>query len=152
MITFCVEPLSERLHELKPLFPQHYRELALNQDQVPLDPDYDIYLTRDRLGEVLFVAGRELGRLVAYFVGFVAPGLHYRTCLTLTEDIFYVLPEYRGQNAGFRLFKAVEQAAWARGVQRMFVGSKLHKDASWLFENLGYVEVERYYSKLFSNE
>jgi hypothetical protein len=31
----------------------------------------------------------------------------------------------------------------------MFVGSKLHKDASWLFEKLGYTEVERYYSVTF---
>lgn len=149
MITFAVEPLTGRLEELKPLFPAHYRELALNQDAVPLDPQYNIYLQRDANGEVLFVAGRSEGKLVAYFVGFVAPGLHYKTCLTLTEDIFYVCPEFRGQGAGIHLFHAVEAEARRRGVQRMFVGSKLHKDASWLFEKLGYTEVERYFSKFF---
>lgn len=152
MITFAVEPLTERLEELKPLFPRHWEELALNKDHVPLDPQYDIYLARDAMGEVLFVAGREAGRLVAYFVGFVAPALHYRTCLTLTEDIFYVLPEKRGEGAGVHLFKAVEAEAKRRGVERMFVGSKLHRDASWLFEKLGYIEVERYYSKWFGEE
>jgi GNAT superfamily N-acetyltransferase len=146
VITFHVESLTERLEELKPLFPEHFRELALNQDEVPLDPQYDIYLQRDARGEVLFVAGRELGQLIGYFVGFVAPGLHYRTCLTLTMDIFYVHPDYRHQGAGFRLFKTVEAEAKRRGAQRMFVGSKLHRDASWLFERLGYEEVERYYS------
>jgi GNAT superfamily N-acetyltransferase len=149
MITFAVEPLSERLDELKPLFPLHWSELALNKDEVPLDPQYDIYRARDAAGEVMFVAGREFGKLVAYFVGFVAPGLHYRTCLTLTEDIFWVEPGYRGHGAGINMFKAVEAEARRRGVQRMFVGSKLHKDASWLFEKLGYIEVERYYSKFF---
>lgn len=148
MITFAVEPLTERLEELKPLFPAHYRELALNQDKVPLDPQYGIYLARDAVGEVLFIAGRDAGKLVAYFVGFVAPGLHYRTCLTLQEDIFFVCPEFRGQGAGVQLFQAVEAEARRRGVQRMFVGSKLNKDASWLFERLGYVEVERYFSKM----
>jgi GNAT superfamily N-acetyltransferase len=149
MITFAVEPLTERLEELKPMFPAHYRELALNQDKVPLDPRYEIYLQRDAAGEVLFIAGRSNGKLVAYFVGFVAPGLHYRTCLTLQEDIFWIDPEYRGHGGGVQLFLAVEKEAKRRGVQRMFVGSKLHKDASWLFEKMGYTEVERYYSKFF---
>lgn len=147
MLTFSVESLSESLEEMKPLFPLHWEELALNQDKVPLDPQYDIYLRRDSLGEVMFIAGRDSGELIAYFVGFVAPGLHYKTCLTLTMDIFWVRSDHRGKSAGVRLFKAVEQEARRRGVQRMFVGSKCHKDASWLFERLEYTEVERYYSK-----
>lgn len=147
MITWCLESLTERLPEMKPLFPEHWKELALDQEQVPLDPQYEIYLERDKRGEVMFLAGRCNGALIGYFVGFVAPGLHYRTCLTLTMDIFWVHPEYRGQSAGLKLFKAVEREAVRRGVQRMFVGSKCHKDASWLFEHLGYREVERYYSK-----
>lgn len=146
MITFHIESLTEHLEEMKPLFPAHFAELALNQDKAPLDPQYEIYLQRDARGEVLFVAGREAGLLIGYFVGFIAPGLHYKTCLTLTLDIFWIDPEHRHQGGGFRLFKAVEAEAKRRGVQRLFVGSKLHKDASWLFERLGYEEVERYYS------
>lgn len=146
MITWNVEKLCDRLEEMKPLFPEHWAELALDQDKVPLDPQYDIYLERDRRGEVLFIAGRSNGGLIGYFVGFIAPGLHYKTCLTLTMDIFWVHPEYRGRQ-GKKLFAAVETEAKRRGVQRMFIGSKLHKDASWLFEALGFMEVERYYSK-----
>lgn len=146
MITFCVERLADELEYLKPHFPLHWAELALNQDKVPLDPQYEVYLERENRGEVLFIAARCAGQIVGYFVGFVAPGLHYKTCLTLTMDIFWIAPEARQQGAGFHLFKAVEREAKQRGVQRMFVGSKLHKDASWLFEKLRYEEVERYYS------
>jgi GNAT superfamily N-acetyltransferase len=146
MITIQVESLTERLDEMKPLLPIHWEELALNQDKVPLDPQYETYLKRDALGEVLFVTIREDGFIIGYFVGFIAPGLHYKTCLTCTMDIFYVCQESRGSGAGWSLFKAVEAECKRRGVQRMFVGSKLHKDASWLFEKLGYEEVERYYS------
>ena len=89
---------------------------------------------------------REAGKLVGYFVGFVAPGLHYETCLTLTMDIFYVHPDHRRGIGGLKLFRAVEKEAKRRGVQRMLVGSKCHADASTLFERLGYTEVERYYS------
>jgi GNAT superfamily N-acetyltransferase len=146
MITFHVERLSDELDNLKPWFPKHWAELALDQEKVPLDPQYHVYLDREARGEVLFVAARDRGKIVGYFVGFVAPGLHYKTCLTLTMDIFWVEPEHRGSNAGFQLFEFVEKEAKQRGVQRMFVGSKLHKDASFLFEKLGYIEVERYYS------
>jgi GNAT superfamily N-acetyltransferase len=146
MITPQVEALSDVLPELQPVLPLHYEELALNKDKVPLDPQYDLYLQREAMGQTLVVTLRDAGALVGYFIGFVAPGMHYRTCLTLTMDIFYVHPDHRGSGGGFTLFKAVEREAKRRGVQRMFVGSKCHKDASWLFEKLGYQEVERYYS------
>jgi GNAT superfamily N-acetyltransferase len=146
MITCQVEPFLPFLEEVKPLLQQHWDELALHKDRVPLDPQYGVYRSRDADGAILLVTVREAGALVGYFVGFVAPGLHYQTCLTLQMDIFWVHPDHRGSGAGWMLFKTVEAEARRRGVQRMFVGSKLHKDASWLFARLGYEEVERYYS------
>lgn len=147
MLTAHVEPFPAFLEEVKPLLPGHWEELALNKDEVPLDPQYDEYLRRDAAGQILLVTLRTAGELVGYFVGFVAPGLHYRTCLTLTLDIFWLAPEHRGQMGGARLFKAVEVEARRRGIQRMVAGSKCHKDASFLFERLGYERIEVYYSK-----
>lgn len=146
MITIQQETFRPFLEEVKPLFPLHWAELALEQDRVPLNPRYDEYLRRDDAGQVLSVTVRDEGELVGYFVGFIAPGLHYQTCLTLTMDIFWLHPKSRGQNAGWYLFKHVQRVAKERGVQRMLVGSKLHKDASWLFERLGYEPIETYYS------
>jgi GNAT superfamily N-acetyltransferase len=155
MITAHVERLQDNLDELKPLFDPHWHELALNQDKVPLDPQYEIYLHRESLGGVLCVVLREAGKIIAYFVGFVSPGLHYRTCLTLQMDIFWLHPDYRDQDSltaleanmlSMQLFDEVIAEAKRRGVQRFFAGSKLHKDASRLFEELGMLEVERYYS------
>ena len=149
MITAQVENLTAHLEDLKAFFPKHWEELALNKDKVPLDPQYDIYLRRDALGEVLFVTLRKDGPIVGYFVGFVAPGLHYRTCLTLTMDIFYLDPEHRDGNPGpaLKLFREVEREATRRGVDRMFYGSKIHRDVGRLFEHLGLEKVETYYSK-----
>ena len=56
-------------------------------------------------------------------------------------------PEHRGGNAGMLLFNFVEKELKRRSVQRVFVGSKVHLDASWLFDRLGYDRVEIYYSK-----
>lgn len=146
MITAHVESFEENLEYLKPLLPIHYKELALNQDKVPLSPQFDKYVATEKQGGLIFVTLRKAGEMVGYFIGFIAPGLHYSTCLTCQMDIFYVLPDHRGSGTGFQLFKFVEQQLKRRGVQRMFVGSKMHKDASWLFEKLNYTPVETYYS------
>lgn len=146
MLTTQVESFREGLEELKPLLPHHWEELALNKDKVPLDPVYEDYFAREDRGGLLYMTVRDAGKLVGYYIGMIAPGLHYRTCLTLTMDIFYIWPESRGSGAGWQLFKAVEKEAKRRGVQRMFAGTKLHKDISFLFEKLGYTEVERTFS------
>lgn len=147
MITAQIESFTTTLEELKPLLPLHYEELALNQEKVPLSPQYPIYLARDAAGEVVFVTLRDAGELIGYFIGFVSPGLHYSTCLTCIMDIFYLRQDKRGQRGGIILFKAIEQELRRRGVQRWFVGSKCHKDASRLFEYLDFHKVEVYYSK-----
>ena len=147
MITAQVEPYMDCLPELMACYDHHWEELALNKDKVPLAPQYDIYEARDDAGQLLLVTLREAGRLVGYFIGFIAPGLHYKTCLTLTMDIFWTHPDVRGGFAGVKLFRAVEKDAKRRGVHRMFYGSKMHKDASRLFEFLKMEPVEMYYTK-----
>lgn len=155
MITYQLESFTQRLEELRPLLDVHWHELALNQDKVPLDVCWEIYLARDAAEGILFVTVRDDSRLMGYFIGFIAPGLHYRTCLTLQMDVFWLHPDLRDEDSLSQveaemisedLFAEVQRQAKARGVQRIFVGSKLHKDASAMFERLGYLEVERYFS------
>ena len=148
MIAAQIENLTEVLEELKPLFPKHWEELALNKDSIPLDPQYDIYIERDSRGEVIFSTVRDSGELIGYFVGFINPGLHYRTCLTCIMDIFYVVQDKRGRRAGVKLFKSVEKELTRRGVNRWYVGEKLHKPCGALFKYLGFEPVEKTYSKM----
>lgn len=149
MITAQVESWSACLPELVEIFPEHYASLALNRDKVPLAPRFDVYARMEADGSLFVVTLRELGKLVGYFVGFVTPSLHYSTCLECKTDIFWVRPEFRtgGRNAGKQLFRAVERELKRRGVQRWFVGTKLHQDASALFSVLGFEPVEVYHSK-----
>jgi GNAT superfamily N-acetyltransferase len=151
MLTAAPEPWATLIEEMKPMLTEHYAELALDQDRVPLSPQYNVYDDRDAQGMVMAIALRDAGELVGYFIGFVAPGLHYSTCLTLQLDIFWIHPDHRGQRGGFLLFRAVEKEAKRRGVQRMFVGSKTHLDASFLFEKLGYTKVETVYSVMLED-
>lgn len=148
MITIQVESLEERLEEIKPLLPVHYRELALHQDKVPLAPQYDVYIANERIGQLIFMTMRKDGELVGYFIGFISPGLHYSTCLTCKMDIFFIHPDVRGNGLpGLKLFRALEKELKRRGVQCWFVGSKVKADASALFERLDFEKVETYYTK-----
>jgi GNAT superfamily N-acetyltransferase len=147
MITCHVESLEKCLDEWKLLIPMHYKELAQDQDKVPLAPQYHVYIERERAGSLLFVTLRDAGQLVGYFIGFIAPGLHYSTCLTCTMDIFYVRKDRRSGSAGVRMFRFVETELRRRGVQRWFMGSKVKADASALFKRIGAAPVETYYSK-----
>lgn len=147
MVTAQVEPWLSNVAELKGLIGGHYEELALDKEAWPLDPRWDVYEAEDRAGVLLFVTLREAGRLVGYFIGNVAPGKHYKTCLTCVMDIFYVHPDFRKGRSGLILFKAVEHELRRRGVNRWFVGTKLHKSAAVLFKRLKFVEIETYYSK-----
>jgi GNAT superfamily N-acetyltransferase len=145
------EPWRPTLDEMLPLLPLHWNELALDKAYAPLAPRWDVYDARDAAGELHIVTLREDGRLVGYYWGFIAPGLHYSTCLTAQMDIFFVHPEHRNGRGGTILFQAVERELRRRGVRRWFVGAKLHRDASPLFKRLGFAPVETYHSKLLGN-
>jgi GNAT superfamily N-acetyltransferase len=147
MITAHVESLVENFDEMKRLIHLHYGELALNQDKVPLAPRWHLYAQLEACGEMFFVTLRDAGELVGYFIGTVAPGLHYETCLTCIQDIFYVKPDSRGAKAGNQLFEFVEKELKRRGVQRLIVNSKNHFPASWLFDHRGYTPIETIHSK-----
>ena len=148
MITAQVECLTEMLEEIKAILPIHYKELALNQDKVPLDPQYEEYIKKDSEGGIIYVTLRESGNLIGYFVGFIAPGLHYKTCLTCHMDIFYVHPDHRRKRGGILLYTAVEKELKRRGVQRIYAGFKVHMpDAKRLYEAMGYKPCEQTYTK-----
>lgn len=147
MITCHVESFMQMLPQLKVLLPLHYEELALDKQHVPLSPLYDVYQQQEEAGKLLFVTLRDAGELVGYFIGMIGPGLHYSTCLTCTMDIFYVRKDKRTGSAGVRLFRFIEKELRRRGVQRWFMGSKIHADASALFKRIGAKPVEVYYSK-----
>ncbi len=47
-----VEPVRRFIDEAKvEILPEHWSELALNQDKVPLEPDYEHYIEREQRGE-----------------------------------------------------------------------------------------------------
>jgi GNAT superfamily N-acetyltransferase len=156
MISAQIEVLdAETLNEAKPLLPNHYDELSEHkQAGIPLDPQFDLYLARSAAGQVIYVTLRERGALIGYLVSFVAPGMHYRGCLTCTTDIFYVTPDLRGLHGGALLFDAWKKECSRRGVKLMQIGIKTRhaKYAGPLLEAAGFQATELMFWQFLDKE
>lgn len=151
-LSLQVERFSDVIEEAKPLLFRHWEEIALDQDRVPLDPQWERYAELEAAGALSTVTMRRNGAMVGYSNMIVMPGLHYKGCLEARMDIFWIAPEVRGRMGGVRLFKAVEAELRRRGVKRVYCGSKLHKDVSRLFWAMGYVAVEQWFCKWLASE
>lgn len=148
MITFAIESFRQVYDELKPLLVEHYAEISTHaQHDVPLEPMLSLYHAREADGSLVTFIGRQRGQIVAYLLCFIAPGLHYASCLTCSPDIFYVRPDMRKGRAGLQMFRFVEAELRRRGVQRWAVGTKLAHDASALFRRLNFEPVEVTFEK-----
>lgn len=150
MLTFQIDSFADSIPEFKAnQFPMHHAELALFRDRMPLDPDYDEYVRRERAGELFLCSGRWNGRIAAYYVAHVRPGLHYRSTMTGTMDICYVVPEHRGRGLALPLFRMVERELKRRGAKIWYSGFKMHNTLGmpYLHELLGFMPADQYLVK-----
>jgi GNAT superfamily N-acetyltransferase len=86
--------------------------------------------------------------VIGYVIFMVQPHLHYKTCLTAFEDIYYLKPEYRKGRTGIRMFKYAEEVLKSVGVNRIIMHTKVHLDNSRLFEYLGYKNSDKLFTKI----
>ena len=135
------------LYELEQIFPEHYEELCVTKD-FPLDPDYDAYRRLAKAGMLRCITCRMGGDLIGYIVFTIQPHLHYRSCKTAFEDIYYVKKEFRKGRIGIKLFQYAERVLKEHGVNRIIMHTKIHLDNSRLFEYLGYKHTDKLYTKL----
>jgi GNAT superfamily N-acetyltransferase len=147
MVTYQEEKYSDCIEELKRLYPEHYEELSVTKT-IPLEPAYDVYLQLENNGVLKAVTCRKDNELIGYILFIVTPHLHYKSCLTAVEDIYFLKKEHRKGRIGIKLFQFAEEYLKSLHVNRVIFGTKVHLDNSKLFEYLGYSFFEKLYSKL----
>lgn len=145
---YAVERWRDIRAEMMPLLVRHWREVALNHSDVPLDIDEARYKSLDESGALHIVTARQVGALIGYHVAIVSTHLHYASTLHGITDVYWIAPEKRHGTTAIRLFQRVESELEVRGVRKLFTATKLHLDQGRLFEYLGYKPVERLYAKL----
>lgn len=151
MIEYSVADPATFIDELQSLLPVHYDELCVTKD-FPLMPDYVAYGRLCTAGMLKCIVARSEGELIGYALFIVSPHLHYSTCKTAFEDIYFLRKDQRLGRTGIRLFQFAEQALRDDGVNRIIMHTKIHLDNSKLFEYLGYKLTDKLYTKLLSTE
>lgn len=145
---YAVERWRDLKKEMLPLLVRHWKEVALNHAEVPLDIDEAKYKELDENGSLHIVTVRRDGLLIGYHVAIITTHLHYASTLHGITDVYWIAPECRHGITAMRMFQAVERELKKRGVKKLFTATKLHIDQGTLFERLGYKPVERLYAKL----
>lgn len=132
-------------HELPPLFMEHWRELALNKDIVPLDPDWDRYYALDVQGVLRILTVRLAGRLVGYIFLLAGPHMHYKSTMWGHVDMFWLDPICRQGWTGVKLFKTLIRDAKAMELVNLTLATKTHfmdNRVTKLLQRLGFMPIE----------
>lgn len=150
MLTYHVEDFRELFEKLEPLLERHWREIALDQERVPLAVDYARYRQFAASGHLAMIGAWDSGKLVGYIAAIVSTHLHYASTLFAAIDVFWLDPAYRAGLNGLRLFTELEAELKRRGVVKMIGQTKLaaDKDVSKLYEYLGWSPVETLFAKV----
>ncbi len=143
---YQVEDYLSVLPEMREIYPEHWEEIALDRDVIKLEPDYKNYEKLAKAGLLHVVTMRVEGVLAGYHISIVAPHLHYASSMTAFTDIFFVRKVHRVGLRGYFLLKFMRDSLFARGVQRIYMATKLHLDLDPLIKRLGGRPVERLYT------
>lgn len=147
MITFQVEKLRDVKEEAMPLLREHWEEIALNKDTVPLDPLWDQYQAVEDMGLYHVVTARAFGNLIGYSTYTLCQNFHYASLRQAETDIFWLQPKYRRGMTGIRLLKFAEQSLKELGCNKIITKTKLHLDLGPVLEFMGFTPIERVYAK-----
>lgn len=150
---FKREGYSDVVEEIKPLIEEHWAEIALYKEFVPLDVNYAIYEALQKAGILRIYTVRNDGFLIGYAIYFVQPHPHYQTTKIATADIYWLHPSHRNAGTGIGLFSFAESQLMAEispgQVMVMHTGSKVqHPQAHRVLEFLGHEVVEVHHSKI----
>lgn len=147
-VTYQQEPWSDALRdEALPLLRRHWEEVALDQDKVPLDPNWSAYASCDSMGLLAITTARVDGALVGYVSHFIVPNFHYLMLKVADNDIFWLAPEHRNSRIGINLLRHAERNLRNMGCNKIIMKEKVHIPLGRLFEFLGYREIERVHAK-----
>ena len=90
-ISIATETSSALREEIEKLTPEHWAEFADNQD-VPLDIDWDTYMRMHGNGRLLITTARRCGELVGYQLLMVTRHLH-RDVVLISDAVTFIRPD-----------------------------------------------------------
>ena len=146
MITYQRESFSQFIADGKELFAIHNQEVVTQVDGIPLDVNYKAYFKLEEMEKLEVHTVRDDGKLIGYSLWMLYYHIHYKSSLTATSTLIYIIPEYRKGLLGYKLIKWSIDKIKKRGVQRLIIGVKPDHDFGKLLERLGATLFEKTYS------
>jgi GNAT superfamily N-acetyltransferase len=140
MLSFQVETWADIWRDGQELFRQHYDELALHKDAMPMGLDNDFYSDLQARNYLLVVTARRDGGLIGYYMAIVINHHPHNKDAgkVSTTDMFYLARSERRGGAGVKLLKAVERELRAQGVKKATISTKKHFENAELLALLGW--------------
>lgn len=142
------ERLRDVLPELHPLHVLHWHETEKHRHGLPLDPDYDGMLTRERAGRLVQFVARRDGAVAGHLRMYLGRSMHTGTTFA-EEDTLFILPAHRGGMLAVALLRFAEGALRRLGAREIRADSKLINRADVLMKRLGYKPVALKFIKVF---
>lgn len=151
MLVIDWTPVAQLVDDgLEVLLHDHWREVSIDHEEVPLDPDWSRIFALERSGHYRAVGVyHRTGGLIGYASYIVGTGLNFRSTLYATNDVIYVAPAHRGF-AGGKLLLRAENLLADIGVRKIVyeapVSSGKKLDAP--LARLGYKPTEIFFCKM----
>jgi len=146
------EFLDQVENDILALLDLHYKEIALNQDKIKLNPDWDVYRALEEQGKLKIFTARDGSTLVGYFVVVVGVNMHYKDHTFACNDIIYLHKDYRRGFAGIKLIKFAKKCLTEDGVSVLTINTKVHQPFDKLLDRLGFNLIERVYSSYLQGD
>lgn len=145
-ITFQQEFLITCRKEAEVLIKEHWQEIAVNKEKIKLNPDWETYEDLEKVSRIKIFTARDTGKLVGYFVVFVAKNIHYKDHIFASNDVIFVTKEYRKGFTGAKLIEFAKKCLKEDGVSVLNINTKVHQPFDMLLERLRFKLIERVYS------
>jgi GNAT superfamily N-acetyltransferase len=150
-VLISVEPYDSVIDDIRPLLPEHWKELALWTDEIELDPDFEAYRRACDAGVMRIYTVRLGGMLIGYAIFAVIPRhMHYRHRWAI-NDIIWVHPDHRSFGIGSELCDFFEEDLRRDGPVVIHIESKAHSPMlAALLRSRGYLTMGEGLSKRFA--
>ena len=144
---YTLEKYRDIIEELKEIYIPFFKEVDIYPESPRPNVDHDQFIALENINGLQLVTTRESGKLVGFHISSVITDIFYKHILTGYVLCYYLLPEFRGNGNGTRMFAFADESFKKSGVERVFMSRKIYIPNEPLFLKLGYTQLESGYTK-----
>ena len=151
MITYARETFDQAVDDVKALLPIHWREMALLQEEIPLDPEWESYRKAFAMDLCRIYTVRDDAALAGYVIFLVTGRNWHYNHRWAKDDTIWLHPDHRNMGVGNGLFDFFEADLRKDGPIVIQIETRaMHPALNFLCKSRGYYETGMLYGKRFA--